>query len=51
MYLNPFQQLLYDFEIHLSTPRTTEGLAQLLQKVQMLTVVPEGAFKINQVIS
>ncbi len=26
MYLNPFQQWLYDFEIHLFTPRTTEGL-------------------------
>ncbi len=24
--LNPFQQWLYDFEIHLFTPRTTEGL-------------------------
>ncbi len=26
VYLNPFQQLMYDFEIHLFTPRTTEGL-------------------------
>ncbi len=26
VYLNPFQQLLYDFEIHLFSPRTTEGL-------------------------
>ncbi len=26
VYLNPFQQWLYDFEIHLFTPRTTEGL-------------------------
>ncbi len=26
VYLNPFQQRLYDFEIHLFTPRTTEGL-------------------------
>ncbi len=26
MCLNPFQQWLYDFEIHLFTPRTTEGL-------------------------
>ncbi len=25
-YLNPFQQWLYDFEIHLFTLRTTEGL-------------------------
>ncbi len=24
--VNPFQQWLYDFEIHLFTPRTTEGL-------------------------
>ncbi len=26
MYLNPFQQWLYDFEIHVFTLRTTEGL-------------------------
>ncbi len=26
VYLNPFQQWLYDFEIHLFTLRTTEGL-------------------------
>ncbi len=26
VHLNPFQQWLYDFEIHLLTPRTTEGL-------------------------
>ncbi len=26
VYLNPFQQWLYDFEMHLFTPRTTEGL-------------------------
>ncbi len=26
LYLNPFQQWLYDFEIHLFTLRTTEGL-------------------------
>ncbi len=26
VYLNPFQQLLYDFEIHLFTLRTIEGL-------------------------
>ncbi len=26
VYLNPFQHWLYDFEIHLFTPRTTEGL-------------------------
>ncbi len=26
VYLNPFQQWLYDFEIHLFTPRTTEEL-------------------------
>ncbi len=26
MYLNPFQQWLYDFEIHLFTPRITDGL-------------------------
>ncbi len=26
VYLNPFQQWLYDFEIHLFTPRTTDGL-------------------------
>ncbi len=26
VYLNPFQQWLYDFEIHLFTPRTTERL-------------------------
>ncbi len=26
VYLNPFQQWLYDFEIHLFTPGTTEGL-------------------------
>ncbi len=26
VYLNPFQQLLYDFDIHIFTPRTTEGL-------------------------
>ncbi len=26
VYSNPFQQWLYDFEIHLFTPRTTEGL-------------------------
>ncbi len=26
VYLNPFQQWLYDFEIHLYTQRTTEGL-------------------------
>jgi len=30
VYLNPFQQLLYDFEIHLFTPRTTEGLKRSL---------------------
>ncbi len=26
VYLNPFQQWLYDSEIHLFTPRTNEGL-------------------------
>ncbi len=26
VYLNPFQQWQYDFEIHLFSPRTTEGL-------------------------
>ncbi len=26
MYLNPFQRWLYDFEMNLFTPRTTEGL-------------------------
>ncbi len=30
MYLNPFQQWLYDFEIHLFTPRTTEGLCAII---------------------
>ncbi len=28
VYLNPSQQWLYDFEIHLFTPRTTEGLVR-----------------------
>ncbi len=32
----------YDFEIHLFTLRTTDGLTQLLQKVQTVNDAPEG---------
>ncbi len=42
VYLIPFQQWLYDFEIHLFTPMTTDGTdLQLLQKIQTLTDVLE----------
>ncbi len=41
IHYSPFQQLLYDFEIHLFTLKIIEGI-KLLKKVQTFTDTPEG---------
>ncbi len=42
-YLNTFQKWLYDFEIHLFTPRATEGLIHnYYKRMETFTDAQEG---------